>query len=104
MRLHRLTGLEQDKLTKEYEEILELVKDLLAILSDPERLMEVIREELVEVLDQYGDERRTEIIEQRLDLSLEDLMDIWVVSDCMGKGSHLTAEEQADLVAYLRTL
>ena len=74
MRLHRLTGLEQDKLTNEYEQILELVKDLLAILSNPGRLMEVIRDELVEVRDQYGDERRTEIIEQRLDLSLEDLI------------------------------
>jgi len=74
MRLHRLTGLEQDKLTKEYEEILALVKELLAILSNPDRLMEVIREELVAIRDQYGDERRTEILEQRLDLSLEDLI------------------------------
>ncbi len=74
MRLHRLTGLEQDKLTKEYEDILERVRELLAILSDPERLMEVIRGELVEVREQYGDERRTEILEQRLDLSLEDLI------------------------------
>ena len=74
MRLHRLTGLEQDKLTKEYEEILDSVKELLAILSNPDRLMEVIREELVAIRDQYGDERRTEILEQRLDLSLEDLI------------------------------
>ncbi|MEE4216895.1 MAG: DNA gyrase subunit A, partial [Xanthomonadales bacterium] len=74
MRLHRLTGLEQDKLTREYEEILERVKELLAILSNPDRLMEVIREELVAIRDQYGDERRTEILEQRLDLSLEDLI------------------------------
>ena len=69
MRLHRLTGLEQEKLTREYEEILELVKDLLAILSDPERLMEVIRDELVEVRDQYGDERRTEITASQHDLT-----------------------------------
>jgi DNA gyrase subunit A len=74
MRLHRLTGLEQEKLTKEYEEILERVKELLSILSDPERLMEVIREELEAVREQFGDERRTEIIEQRMDLSLEDLI------------------------------
>ena len=74
MRLHRLTGLEQDKLTREYEEILDRVKELLAILSNPDRLMEVIREELVAIRDQYGDERRTEILEQRLDLSLEDLI------------------------------
>jgi DNA gyrase subunit A len=74
MRLHRLTGLEQEKLTKEYEDILERVKELLAILSDPDRLMEVIRDELFDVRDQFGDERRTEILEQRLDLSLEDLI------------------------------
>jgi DNA gyrase subunit A len=74
MRLHRLTGLEQEKLTKEYEDILERVMELLAILSDPDRLMEVIRDELAEVRDQFGDERRTEILEQRLDLSLEDLI------------------------------
>jgi DNA gyrase subunit A len=74
MRLHRLTGLEQEKLTKEYEHILDQVKELLLILSDPARLMEVIREELGAILDQYGDERRTEILQQRLDLSLEDLI------------------------------
>ena len=74
MRLHRLTGLEQEKLTNEYEEILETVKELLQILSEPERLMAVIREELEAVRDQYGDERRTEILEHRIDLSLEDLI------------------------------
>jgi len=74
MRLHRLTGLEQEKLTNEYEEILETVKELLQILSEPERLMTVIREELEAIRDQYGDERRTEILEHRIDLSLEDLI------------------------------
>ena len=74
MRLHRLTGLEQDRLTKEYEEILSRVKELLAVLSNPDRLMEVICDELIAVRDQYGDERRTEILEHRLDLSLEDLI------------------------------
>ncbi len=74
MRLHRLTGLEQEKLTKEYEEILDTVRELLRVLSDPARLMEVIKGELEEVREQYGDDRRTEIIEQRLDLTLEDLI------------------------------
>jgi len=74
MRLHRLTGLEQEKLTREYEEILERVKELLLILSEPARLMEVIRTELEAILEQYGDERRTEILQDRLDLSLEDLI------------------------------
>ncbi|NNL94280.1 MAG: DNA gyrase subunit A [Xanthomonadales bacterium] len=74
MRLHRITGLEQEKLTTEYTEILETVRQLLRILSEPERLMEVIREELEEVREKYDDDRRTEILEKRLDLSLEDLI------------------------------
>jgi len=74
MRLHRLTGLEQEKLGQEYAEILAAIHELLRILSDPARLMAVIREELLAVREQYGDARRTEIIEQRLDLSLEDLI------------------------------
>ncbi len=74
MRLHRLTGLEQEKLTREYEEILDRVKELIQVLSNPGRLMEVIREELEAIREQYGDERRTEILQDRLDLSLEDLI------------------------------
>jgi DNA gyrase subunit A len=74
MRLQRLTGLEQEKLTREYEELLQSVRNLLDILSRPERLMEVIREELVAIREQYGDSRRTEILRTRLDLSLEDLI------------------------------
>ncbi len=74
MRLHRLTGLEQDKLTTEYGEILDLVKGLLQILSDPIELMAVIRTELETIKEQYGDERRTEILEQRVNLSMEDLI------------------------------
>jgi DNA gyrase subunit A len=74
MRLHRLTGLEQEKLTQEYGDILKQVEALLRILSDPSRLKEVIREELELIREQFGDERRTEIIESRLDLSMEDLI------------------------------
>ena len=74
MRLHRLTGLEQEKLAQEYEEILAAIRELLRILSDPGRLMEVIREELRLILDQFGDQRRTVILSDRLDLSLEDLI------------------------------
>jgi DNA gyrase subunit A len=74
LRLHRLTGLEQDKIIKEFEEILDRIADLLEILSSPERLMEVIRGELEEIRDQYGDERRTEILTDHTDLTLEDLI------------------------------
>jgi len=74
LRLHRLTGLEQEKILGEYGEILDKIKYLLDILSSPERLMAVIRDELVAIQEQYSDERRTEIIHTRLDLTLEDLI------------------------------
>jgi DNA gyrase subunit A len=74
LRLNRLTGLEQDKLVAEYQEILERIKELGLILADPERLLQVIRDELTAIREQYGDDRRTEIIASRLDLTLEDLI------------------------------
>ena len=74
LRLHQLTGLEQDKIVSEYKELLDLIEELLAILRDPERLMQVIREELEVLLEEYGDERRTEILTDHLDLTLEDLI------------------------------
>ena len=74
LRLHRLTGLEQDKLVKEYEEILGSIKELMAILADAVLLIEVIVKELEEIKDQYNDPRRTEILASKLDLSNEDLI------------------------------
>jgi DNA gyrase subunit A len=74
MRLNKLTGLEQGKITAEYGELLEQIKDLLDILQNPDRLMRVIREELEAIKAEYGDERRTEIIETEMDLRLEDLI------------------------------
>jgi len=74
MRLHRLTGLEQDKIIKEYEELLISIADLLDILGSHGRLMQVIRDELLELKEQYGDERRTEIHSSQEDLSIEDLI------------------------------
>jgi len=74
LRLHRLTGLEQDKIISEYQQLLEQIDFYLAILGNDVRLMEVIREELVAIKDQYSDGRRTEIIQDHSDLSLEDLI------------------------------
>ncbi|KTD70392.1 DNA gyrase, subunit A, type II topoisomerase [Legionella santicrucis] len=74
LRLHRLTALEQDKILAEFEELLALIRELLEILASPERLMQVIRDELVEIKTQFGDERRTEIIESQEDLTIEDLI------------------------------
>jgi DNA gyrase subunit A len=75
MRLHRLTGLEQDKIIEEYKELLVRIADLSDILARPERLTQVIRDELVEVREQFGDARRTEINRDHLDLSTEDLIE-----------------------------
>ncbi len=74
LRLHRLTGLEQDKLHAEYSEILATIAELTAILNDFNLLMDVIREELALILQQYGDARKTPIVESRIDFSREDLI------------------------------
>ena len=74
LRLHKLTGLEHEKIINEYKEILELIAELMLILSSPARLMEVIREELEIIRDTYGDVRRTEIVAAAHDISMEDLI------------------------------
>ncbi|MEX1237789.1 MAG: DNA gyrase subunit A, partial [Pseudomonadales bacterium] len=74
MRLNRLTGLEQDRLLTEYEEIIDTIADLMATLADPEKLMSIIKEELVEIRDEYGDARLTEIVGTQEDLTMEDLI------------------------------
>ncbi|HYW91909.1 MAG TPA: DNA gyrase subunit A [Gammaproteobacteria bacterium] len=118
LRLHRLTGLEQDKIIGEYEQLLEQIRDLAEILASPERLMGVIRGELVSIRDTYGDARRTEIIEDRLDLTLEDLiseqdvmvtlshqgyvkaqpLDVYGAQRRGGKGKSATSNKQEDFV------
>ena len=75
LRLHRLTGMEQEKLFSEYQEILGRIAGLIEILSDPDRLMAVIRGELEKIRDEFGDARRTEIVSSRRDLTTADLID-----------------------------
>ncbi len=74
LRLHRLTGLEQDKILSEFQELLGVIKELLDILASPLRLMQVIRDELVEMKTQFGDARRTEIMASQEDLTIADLI------------------------------
>lgn len=74
LRLHRLTGLEHEKLLAEYQEILTQIGELIRILTSSVRLMEVIREELEAIKAEFGDARRTEILDNRLDLTLADLI------------------------------
>lgn len=74
LRLHRLTGLEQDKIIEEYKAIIVIIKDLLDILLNQSRLMKVIREELVTIRQNFADKRRTEILTDHQDFSMEDLI------------------------------
>ncbi len=74
MRLQKLTGLESEKILAEYREILDRIAELLSILREPDKLLQVIREELEAILEEYGDERRTEIQTSRRDLTVADLI------------------------------
>ncbi len=96
LRLHRLTGLEQHKIVNEYKELIDKIKELLRILSDPNRLMEVIREELVEIRDQYSDERRTEILTTQEDLSIGDLISEEDVVVTLSHGGYVKAQPVSD--------
>ncbi|MCH7671068.1 MAG: DNA gyrase subunit A [Proteobacteria bacterium] len=74
LRLHRLTGLEHEKLINDYQELLRQIGDHLDILENQPRLLNVVREELEKIYKEYGDERKTEIVASQLDLTIEDLI------------------------------
>ncbi len=97
LRLHRLTGLEQDKIRDEYRGLLDKIGEYRAILADADLLMRVIREELVEMRDQYADARRTEIVTDHLDLTLEDLI---TEEDVVVTLSHAGYAKRQPLDAY----
>jgi DNA gyrase subunit A len=92
LRLHRLTGLEQDKILKEYREILEKIKVFSDILANPDLLLEVIRGELQDVRDVFGDDRRTEIVQDHSDLSVEDLIPQEEVVVTLSHGGYAKAQ------------
>ncbi len=74
MRLQRLTGLERDKIDQEYAEVTTLISRLEGILADPQKVLQVIVEELTEIKEKYADERRTEIVASSEDINIEDLI------------------------------
>ncbi|WP_395375507.1 DNA gyrase subunit A [Marinicella sp. W31] len=74
LQLHRLTGLEQEKITDEFKEIIVRIKEYLEILTNPDRLIEVVREELLEIKENFSDPRRTEIMDRQQHLTMEDLI------------------------------
>ncbi len=97
MRLHRLTGLEQDKLTDEYKELLEVIRGLIEILENSDRLREVIRDELLEIKEEYGDERRSEIRASEEDL---DILDLIAPEDVVVTLSHAGYAKRQPVTAY----
>jgi DNA gyrase subunit A len=92
LRLHRLTGLEQEKILNEYKEILDKIKVFSDILGDPDQLLQVIRDELGEMRDRYGDERRTEIVQDHSDLQVEDLIPQEEVVVTLSHGGYAKAQ------------
>ena len=102
MRLHRLTGLEQDKIVSEYRELLARVIELAEILALPARLTAVVRAELVEIREAYGDERRTEISRDHLNLSTEDLIEPQDVVVTLSHAGYAKAQPVSDYQAQRR--
>ena len=121
MQLHRLTGLEQDKLTEEYQDLLREIAHLESILGDFDKLMGIISDELIDIRDNFGDERRTDIVDARSDFSREDLIpeqtvvmtvsrtgyaktqpiDDYVAQKRGGKGKSATSMKEDDVIDHL---
>ncbi len=92
LRLQRLTGLEQDKITGEYREVMALIADLIDILAKPGRVTAIITDELTGIRDQFGDKRRSEIVAQGVDLSLEDLIAPQEMVVTLSHGGYMKAQ------------
>jgi DNA gyrase subunit A len=102
MRLHRLTGLEQGKIVEEFQALLLEIGDLSDILALPARLTEVVRGEIIEIRDSFGDARRTEISRDHLDLSTEDLIEPQDVAVTMSHAGYAKAQPVSDYQAQRR--
>ena len=121
LRLQKLTGMEQEKLVTDYQDLLEKIIELDAILADPDKLLQVIRDELGAIREQYADERRSQIQTSRADLSMEDLIaeetvvvtlsnggyaktqsvDVYRAQKRGGRGKAATAVKDEDFVEHL---
>lgn len=102
LRLHKLTGLEHEKILSEYKELLDLIAELLYILASPERLMEVIREELEKVRDEFSDPRRTEITAASHDIDIEDLIEQEDVVVTLSNSGYVKYQKLSDYEAQRR--
>ncbi|MDP2693683.1 MAG: DNA gyrase subunit A [Gallionella sp.] len=102
LRLQRLTGLEQDKIVGEYREVMDKIADLLDILAKPERVTQIINDELVAVKAQFGDKRRSEIITHTQDMSMEDLIAPEDVVVTLSHGGYMKAQKLDEYRAQKR--
>ncbi|MXZ79980.1 MAG: DNA gyrase subunit A, partial [Gammaproteobacteria bacterium] len=102
LRLQRLTGLERDKIIHEYTEIIERIRELLRILENPDRLLEVICEELRAIRKEFNEPRRTEILEGIIDLSLEDLIPEEDLVVTISRAGYAKAQKVSDYSAQKR--
>ena len=102
LRLQRLTGLEQDKIVGEYREVMDKITDLLDILAKPQRVTQIIHDELVAVKAQFGDKRRSEIITHTQDMSMEDLIAPEDVVVTLSHGGYMKAQKLDEYRAQKR--
>ncbi len=102
LRLQRLTGLEQDKIFSEYKDVMAQIVDLIDILAKPERVTAIVGDELKAIRDQFGDARRSEIVAQGVDLSLEDLIAPADMVVTLSHGGYMKAQAVAEYRAQKR--
>jgi DNA gyrase subunit A len=102
LKLHRLTGLEKDKIFDEFNELLDRIKYLLDILQNPDRLMQVIRDELREIRDNFQTARKTQIFSMKIDLTLEDLIAQEERVITLSHGGYVKAQSLSDYSAQRR--
>jgi DNA gyrase subunit A len=102
MQLQRLTNLESDKIIGEYKEIMDKIADLLDILANPSRITQIIREELTQIRDQFGDGRRSAIVENAQDMSMEDLIKPEEMVVTLSHGGYMKSQPIDDYRAQKR--
>ncbi len=102
MQLARLTGLEQEKILGEYREVIDQITDLLDILAKPERITQIIADELAQIKEQFGDKRRSEIVLHTQDLGIEDLITPADMVVTLSHGGYIKAQPLADYAAQKR--
>ena len=102
MQLQRLTNLEQDKIVQEYRDVMDQIVDLLDILGSPARITKIIGDELADVKKQFGDKRRTEVIANGQEMSIEDLITPEDVVVTLSHGGYIKAQPLVDYRAQIR--